>query len=88
MPLMQDPENPPDIALPRPGTLPPAAKTWTVVMDGIERIAVRLGLPAMCLIAAKFELMPKEQIGYVFGAALSGSLIGHFALRRGEPQDR
>lgn len=75
-------------SMPR-GTLPPAAKTWTVIMDGLERIAVRLGLPAMCLIAAKFELMPKDQLGYAFSGAIAGAITGHFALRGREPsQDR
>lgn len=87
---MNDDQNPSDYIAPapRPGTLPPAAKTWSVVMDGLERIAVRIGLPAMCLFAAKFELMPKEQIGLAFAGAITGAITGHFALRGREPQEK
>lgn len=70
------------------GTLPPAAKTWSVIMDGLERIAVRIGLPAMCLVAAKFEMMPKEKLGDVFALSIVGAITGHFALRGKEPQER
>ena len=86
--MMRDDDNPPDIPLAPRGTLPPAAKTWAVVFDGLERVTVRIGLPALCLIAAKYELMPKEQLGYAFGAAVAGAITGHFALRGREPQDR
>lgn len=69
-----------------PGTLPPAAKTWTVVFTGVERLGKELGLPILCLLAVKWDLMDKQAGAYAFLAAISTVLGGNFALRKAEQQ--
>lgn len=86
---MRDDENPPDtVAIPRPGTLPPSAKTVAVVFAGIERISKEVGLPVLALLAGRWGLLEPKAAGDAFLAALSFVLGGHFGLRRGETQER
>ncbi len=76
--MMRDDEHQSDYAVQKAaGTLPPAAKTSREVAHGLRDI----GLPLMCLLAAKWGIVSGE----IFLFAVSAVLGGNFALRRGEP---
>lgn len=77
------PHNQPDTR----GTLPPAAKTWTVILSGVERLGKELGLPVLVLLAAHWGIIDAKDAGIIFTGAIGTVLGGNFALRKGETKD-
>lgn len=69
---------------PRPGTLPPSAKTAQIVFNGIERLVELIGLPLVILLGMKWGVITVDRGEMIILGSVSMVLGGRMALRRQE----